>query len=79
MSAVKKSDIPAEAEMMSKFWNLIKDYYIPEENESYWSSLQEKCEKIYKDCPTRLTFHLLDGFRNFLAEKTGKAVQDGQR
>ena len=70
MASVTKNDIPQEANMMTDLWNLIKEFYIPEDTEEYWLDLNEKCNQIYKDCPSRLTFHLLYGFRNYLEEKS---------
>lgn len=70
MASVTKNDIPKEANMMTELWNLIKEFYVPEDSDKYWIDLNNKCEQIYHDCPSRLTFHLLYGLRNYLQEKS---------
>lgn len=70
MAGVQKKDIPIEAAMMPEVWELIKAFYIPEEDEDYWRQLQNQCEKIYNRYPSRLTFFLLKGVRDFLEEKS---------
>lgn len=69
MASVSKRDIPEVANMMPQLWETIKEFYIPEPNDRYWEELNERCEQIYRECPSRLTFHLLYGFRNYLQEK----------
>lgn len=70
MASVTKNDIPQEANMMTELWALIKDYYIPEESTSdYWKELGDKCNEIYRNCPTQLTYHLVHGFLDYIQEK----------
>lgn len=70
MASVTKNDIPKEANMMTELWNLIKEFYVPEDNDEYWLDLNEKCVQIYKNCPTPLTFQLVHGFLNYLEDKS---------
>ena len=72
MASVTKQDIPNEANMMSELWVLIKEYYIPEDSNAYWEALVNKCDQIYKSCPTRLTYHLLRGVLDYLEEEHKK-------
>lgn len=36
VAMVNKEDIPTVADFMPHFWNFIKRYYKPEDNDDYW-------------------------------------------
>jgi len=48
MAAVTKNDIPHISNFMSDFWNLTKQFWIPETNDEYWQKLSDAVEEIAK-------------------------------
>lgn len=46
MGAVVKSQIPAVAEFMPKFWELIKATYIVEDTPGYWSMVLKRMQDL---------------------------------
>ena len=40
--------IPVESQFMTDFWALRKKFYIPEERDSYWISLMDETDELYK-------------------------------
>lgn len=39
MASVTAKEIPEEQKFFTDLWNLRKKYYIPEDNDDYWSSM----------------------------------------
>ena len=69
MAGVKKTDIPNESEMMGMLWNMIKDFYIPEDTEAYWEGFRQRGLEIDAKCHSRLGQILINGIADYLDEK----------
>ncbi len=39
MSAITKQEAEKESEFMTLFWRMIKEFYIPEDDDDYWTAL----------------------------------------
>lgn len=48
MASVEKNDIRLESAFMSTFWNFIKHFWIPEEDDEYWDELVSKADELIK-------------------------------
>lgn len=46
MASVTAKDIPNEQNMFTQIWNVYKQYYIPEHDDSYWDGLNHDLNKI---------------------------------
>ena len=75
MAGVKKSDIPNESEMMGMLWNLIKDFYIPEDTEAYWEEFRQRSLEIDQKCNSKLGRTLINGVADFLDQKWKEQYQ----
>ena len=69
MASVTKQDIPNEAKMISMFWEMIKDYYLPEATEEYYQKFCQSAREIDKQCNSRLGQKLINAFGEYLDEK----------
>lgn len=69
MAGVKKSDIPDEAKMITMIWELIKDFYIPENTDAYWDALRERSLEIDAVCHSRIGQKLILALHDYLEEK----------
>lgn len=70
MSAVTKNDIPDAAKFMSELWDLVKEFYIPEDNDAYWQSYVAKTDKLVEDHHNDdLVVYLILGLTNYLETK----------
>lgn len=76
MASVKKSDIPNEAQMMSMLWEMIKDFYIPDDNQKYHAEFCERAREIDKKCQSRLGQKFINAFGDYLDEKI-RGERDG--
>lgn len=52
MASVVAKDIPIEAQFMTDFWNFRKKYYIPEDDDQYWSEFCSEAEELIEKYPT---------------------------
>lgn len=69
MAGVTKADIPNESEMMGMLWTMIKDFYIPEDNDAYWLAVMKRSDEIDRKCHSRLGQKLMVAFADYLEEK----------
>ena len=69
MASVKKSDIPSEARMISMFWEMIKEFYIPEDTQEYHEAFCKCAQEIDKQCHSRLGQKLILAFADYLDER----------
>jgi hypothetical protein len=63
---VTKSQIPEIADFLVKFWEMIKNYYIPEENQSYWDNVIAEGDRIAKG---DLQVKVVNAFLHYLEDK----------
>ena len=64
MASVTKQQIPSVAQFMPEFWNLVKQYWVPEPNQLYCDNLVDSCSKLrqkYKEIATPEEFCFIDG------------------
>lgn len=67
MASVTKNDIPDIAVFMPELWELIKAFYVPENNDAYWNAYHKKSQELYrKHNENNLVLHLIAGFTNYL-------------
>lgn len=70
MAAVTKNDIPDTAKFMSELWDLIKEFYVPENTDAYWNAYVAKTDKLVADHKEdKLVMHLIFGLTNYLENK----------
>lgn len=72
MASVKKSDIPREAQMISMFWEMIKEFYIPENTQEYYKAFCKRAKEIDEQCHSRLAQKLILAFADYLDERERK-------
>ena len=67
MASVKKDDIPEIARFMSVLWDLVKEFYIPEDTDAYWNAYRDKTDRVaeqFKNDP--LVLQMLFALTNYL-------------
>ena len=69
MAGVTKADIPHESEKMGMLWTMIKEFYIPEDNDEFWLAVIRRTEEIDQKCHSRLGQKLMVAFADYLEEK----------
>lgn len=71
MASVRKSDVPEIAEFMTRFWEFIKKYWIPEDGDEYWKPLCDDARRIGNEYPHKFCKHMMASYVDYL-EKTNK-------
>lgn len=71
MAGVMKKDIPQISEFMQDFWMLIKEYWIPENTDTYWETLINDCQRLSQKHTDSFVEDMLIAFVNN-REKEGK-------
>lgn len=73
MASVSKDDIPNVAGFMPDFWELMKKYYITEDDQHYWDALIDDSTKLDtrmgEEKERRLCHMLLLAYLEFLKEE----------
>lgn len=46
MASIIGKDIPVESQFMKDYWRFRKEFYIPEQDDDYWRSLDEAANKL---------------------------------
>lgn len=69
MAGVNKSDIPVIAAFMPDFWKAIKQFWIVEDNNSYWKELTEAMNDLYKKYPTEFCKRQILAFEGYLVDR----------
>lgn len=59
---VEARNIPLMHMFMPEFWKFIKEFYIIEDNDDYWSNLCKKYEDLYEIYPDGLARELMGTF-----------------
>lgn len=72
MGRVEKKDIPAEAKFFPMFWEMVKEFYIPEKNTDYWERFYRRSVEIDQECHSRLGQKMINAFADYIEEKQGK-------
>lgn len=52
MAGVNARDIPIESRFMTDLWSLRKQFYIPEEPDSFWEKLCNAADDLYNKYPS---------------------------
>lgn len=71
MGSVRREEIPNEAAAMQMIWKMIKDFYVPEREHSYWEAFQKRCLQIDAACQSRLAQKMMNAVGDYLEEKLG--------
>lgn len=69
MASVEAKDIPVMQQFMGVFWNFIKQYYIPEDNDDYWNGLMEHSNVLAEKFPDELAQMLISTFDDYVTKK----------
>lgn len=69
MAGVKKKDIPNEAEMFVMLWELIKDFWLPEDTDEYYRQFNERANEIVNKTHSELGKVLILALSEFLDKK----------
>ena len=69
MASVRKEDIPAIAQFMPEFWELVKKYWIVEESDEYWEEAINACDKIYRKYNDVFVKKMIIAYMDYLEEK----------
>lgn len=72
MGRVYKTDIPNEAKMIQSLWEMIKEFYIPEDTMTYHEEFCKCAREINEECDSRLGQKLILAYADYLDEKAGK-------
>lgn len=72
MGRVSKADIPNEAKMIQSLWEMIKEFYIPEDTMAYHEEFCKCAREINRECDSRLGQKLILAYADYLDEKAGK-------
>ena len=62
MASVRKDDIQMMAMFMPKLWELIKEFYLVEDNDEYWHALTERANELREVYPDSLVDYLTMAF-----------------
>ena len=69
MASVKKDRIPEIANFMQDFWQLIKDFWSPENSDRYWESLVARQDELAQKYNNHdFVLHMLCAITNYLEE-----------
>lgn len=75
MASVSKKDIPSEAKFFPLFWEMVKEFYIPEQSEDYWKAFYQRALEIDRECHSRLGQKLINAFADYIEEKQGNKAE----
>lgn len=77
MGSVKNSDIKEIFSFMGDFWNFVKEFWIPEDNDAYWEQIVKASSELnVKYQNNRFCQIMILAYMDYLEEKqTGRKVK----